>query len=93
MRITLRNPKQNEKRDDSRDADDRLRDLPKWLEEFTNNLEDKELHAPAHISQDSDSELPTIMFPTADGTARGAILSAGKQKSGAVIQSFKSLLG
>ena len=35
-----------------------MRDLPEWLEEFTDNLEDKELHAPAHISQDSDSERP-----------------------------------
>ena len=42
--------------DDSRDADDRLRDLSEWLEEFTDNLVDTELHAPAHISQDSDSE-------------------------------------
>ena len=49
----------NKKRDDSRDADDRLRDLPEWLEEFTDNLEDTEVHAPAHTSQDSDSERPT----------------------------------
>ena len=33
-----------------------LRDLHEWLEEFTDNLEDTEVHAPAHISQDSDSE-------------------------------------
>ena len=45
--------------DGSRDADDRLRDLPQWLEEFTDNLEGTEVHAPAHISQDSDSERPT----------------------------------
>ena len=37
--------------DDSRDADDRLRDLPEWLEEFTDNLEDTEVHAlRAHFS-------------------------------------------
>ena len=47
----------NKKRDGSRDADDRLRDLPESLEEFTDNPEDTELHAPAHISQDSDSEM------------------------------------
>ena len=52
-------PKTKIKRDDSRDADDRLRDLPEWLEEFTDNLEDTEVHATAHISQDSDSERPT----------------------------------
>ena len=47
------------KKDDNRDADDPLAVLPEWLEEFTDNLEDTELHAPAHISQDSDSEHPT----------------------------------
>ena len=45
--------------DDSRDSDDRLRNLPEWLEEFTDSLEDTEMPAPAHISQDSDSERPT----------------------------------
>ena len=49
----------NKKRDDSRDADDRLRVLPEWLEEFTDNLEVSEVQAPAHNSQDSDSERPT----------------------------------
>ena len=43
---------------DNRDSDDRLRDLPEWLEKFTDNLEDTEVLAPAHISQDSDSERP-----------------------------------
>ena len=47
------------KRDDNRDSDDRLRDLPAWLEEFTDNLEDTEVHAPVHSSQDSDPERPT----------------------------------
>ena len=46
----------NKKRDDSRDADDRLRDLPEWLEEFTDNLEHAELLASKHSAQDSDSE-------------------------------------
>ena len=30
-----KNQKQNKKRDGNRDSDDRLRDLPEWLEEFT----------------------------------------------------------
>ena len=38
------------KRDDSRDSVDRLRDLPEWLEEFTDNLEDTDVPAPAHFS-------------------------------------------
>ena len=38
------------------ERDDRLRDLPEWLEEFTDNQEDTQMPAPAHISQDSDSE-------------------------------------
>ena len=45
--------------DDNRDSDDRLRDLPEWLEEFADYLEDTEVQAPAHMSQDSDSERPT----------------------------------
>ena len=59
MQITLKNPNKNKKREDNRDSDDRLRDLPERLEEFTKNLEDTQVHAPAHISQDSDSERPT----------------------------------
>ena len=51
--------KKKRKMDDIRDADDLLRDFPEWLEGFTDNLEDTEVHAPAHISQDSDSERPT----------------------------------
>ena len=47
------------KRDVSRDTDDYLRYLPKWLEECTDNLEDTEVYASAHISQDSHSERPT----------------------------------
>ena len=46
----------NQKRDSSRDAGDGLRDLPEWWEEFRYDLEDAELHAPAHISQYADSE-------------------------------------
>ena len=41
------------------DSNDRLRDLPEWSEEFTDNLENAEMPAPAHISQDSDSERRT----------------------------------
>ena len=36
--------------DDSRDADGCLRDLPEWLEEFTDNPEDTELLGSAHNS-------------------------------------------
>ena len=43
----------------NQDSDDRLRDLPEWLEEFADNLEDTEVSAPAHISQDSGSERTT----------------------------------
>ena len=51
--------KKKRKMDDIRDADDLLRDFPEWLEGFTDNLEDTEVHAPAHISQDSDSRRRT----------------------------------
>ena len=50
---------ETKKKDGNRDSDNRLRDPPEWLLEFTDNLEDTELHAPAHVSQDSDSERPT----------------------------------
>ena len=39
----------------NRDAKERLRDLPEWLEEFTDNPEDTETPVPAHVSQDSGS--------------------------------------
>ena len=47
------------KGDGNRDSDNRFRDLPEWLDWLTENLEDTEVPAPAHISQDSDSERPT----------------------------------
>ena len=53
------NQKQNKKKDDNRDAEERLRDLLEWLEEFTDNLETQKRLLPAHISQDSDSQRPT----------------------------------
>ena len=60
LRITLRKTQnKNKKRNGSRDANDRLRDLPEWLEELGDNLEDTEMPAPARSSQDSDSELLT----------------------------------
>ena len=50
----------------------RLRDLPEWLEEFTENLEDKEVPAsrdtPANTSQDSDTELPSTVLSTKNCT-------------------------
>ena len=42
-----------QKRDNNRAAEDRLRDLPEWLEECTENLQDTEVPAPAHLSHDS----------------------------------------
>ena len=41
-----------------RDAEERLRNLPEWLEEFTDSLEDTETPVLAHVSQDTDSERP-----------------------------------
>ena len=35
-----------------------MRDLPEWLEDFTDNLMDTELLAPAHSSRESDVEHP-----------------------------------
>ena len=60
VRITLQETQnQNKKRDRNRESDDRLREIPEWLEEFTENPEDTEVLAPAHIFQDSDSERST----------------------------------
>ena len=46
-------------RSDKKDESALLADMPFWLEDFTDNLEATEVHGPAHISQDSDSELST----------------------------------
>ena len=46
------------KRDDKKDADDPLADLPFWLEDFKDNLVNTELHALAHNSRESDLEHP-----------------------------------
>ena len=43
-------------------AKDPLADLPFWLEDFTDNLEPTEVHAPAHISQDSELEHPAKVY-------------------------------
>ena len=58
-RLTKTTKNQNKKKNDNRDSDESLRDLPEWLEEFTDNLKDTEMPVLAHISQDSDSEHPT----------------------------------
>ena len=50
---------QESPRSDEKAANDPLADLPFWFEDFTDNLEDTEVRAPAHIFQDSDSERPT----------------------------------
>ena len=47
------------KRDNRRNSDDPLADLPEWLEEFKENLVDTELPASAHSTQESDLEHPT----------------------------------
>ena len=47
---------QNKNGADKETAGDRLRDLPEWLEDFTENLRDTEVPASANISHDSDSE-------------------------------------
>ena len=45
---------------DKMERDDQSQDVPEWLQNFTENLEDPEIPAPAHISrEDSDSEHPT----------------------------------
>ena len=54
------NPKT--KKDNQQATGNRLRDLPEWLEEFTENLEDTEVPANAHISRDSDSERLTKWY-------------------------------
>ena len=38
-------------------------DLPEWFKKFIENLEDTEVPAPAHISQDSDPERPVKVAP------------------------------
>ena len=50
---------QNLNEDHEKAAGSRLRDLPEWLEEFTDNFEDAEVPASANISPDSDSERPS----------------------------------
>ena len=52
-------PKTKMKRGMTGDSGDRLRDLPEWLEEFTDNLEDTVMLVPAYSSRDSDSDRPT----------------------------------
>ena len=56
---STKTPKQKKNKEHRSNADDRLRDLPEWLEPFTDNLEDTETLAPAPVSQDSDSERTT----------------------------------
>ena len=56
MQEFLKIQNQNKKRDEKKDADDPLADLPFWLEDLTDNLVDTELPAPAHSSRESDLE-------------------------------------
>ena len=50
-------------RSDKKDEKDPLADMPFWLKDFTDNLKPTEVHAPAHISQDSDRHSNFIHFP------------------------------
>ena len=52
---------QNKKRDDRKKSDDRVADLPEWLQECKENLKETELHASAHSSPESDPEYPTTL--------------------------------
>ena len=54
---------QVQQQSESTRREDRLRDPPEWSKEFTENLEDTEVPAPAHISHDSDSERPSEEAP------------------------------
>ena len=48
----------NTKRDNDGASGSRLSNLPEWLEEFTDYLENAEVRALANISEDSDPERP-----------------------------------
>ena len=60
-RDTPKTQNKNKKRDNDGAAGNRLRDLPEWSKGLTENLEDTEVPAPAHISHHSDSQRPTIV--------------------------------
>ena len=51
---SLKIQNQRKKRDDKKDANDPLADLPFWLEDFKDDLVDAELPAPAHSSRETD---------------------------------------
>ena len=57
--LATRKLEQESLRSDKKDENDPLADLPLWLQDFTDNLDSTDVHAPAHIAQDSDSEHPT----------------------------------
>ena len=63
LRDSPKTQNKNKERDDKGASEDRSRDFPEWLVEFTENLEDPEVLAPAHNSHDSDSERPTKVAP------------------------------
>ena len=56
-----RRPSHQKKKGNRQAPMSRLRDLPEWSEEFTENLEDTEVPALANTSQDSDSERLTTV--------------------------------
>ena len=49
---------------DEMDKEDPTQGIPDWLQPFTNNLEDLEMHVPAHSSdtENSDSEAPAYVL-------------------------------
>ena len=59
QRDSTKSQNKNKKESNNQATGDRLRDLPGWLEEFTDNLEDTGTPVLADIPQDSESERPT----------------------------------
>ena len=53
---TRRLEQESQKRDDQKNSDDSLADIPDWLTDFKDNLVE-EVHAPAHSSPETDLEL------------------------------------
>ena len=58
-RDSTKSQNKNKKESNNQATGDRLRDLPGWLEEFTDNLEDTGTPVLADVPQDSESERPT----------------------------------
>ena len=74
----------NRKRDGNRDSDDRLRDLPEWLEEFADNLEDTEVHAPAALRKWHQNQGSTVCFLTSQKRPKLRSLLANQNDKGSL---------